>query len=311
MTPYEIMLSESQERMLLVAKRGRVEELQTIFSKWGLEAVKIGVVTRDGVLRVRDHGKVVAEIPAKSLANDAPVYRRPKKAPKKISGRNGRTPGIDGMRSESLAGSPSWSDPSRVETVLRCLLSSENLCSRRWVYQQYDHMVRTNTCVLPGSDAAVIRIKNTTRGIALSLDGNGRYAQIDPREAAKLAVAESCRNLVSVGARPLAATNCLNFGNPEKPEVMWAFSEVIDGIKEACEIFGTPITGGNVSFYNETFGKGIFPTPVIGMVGVIEDVAQLVPMGFQQRGDLIAMLGDVARSSTAPRASRAWSTCSS
>ncbi|MBZ5536715.1 MAG: phosphoribosylformylglycinamidine synthase subunit PurL, partial [Acidobacteriia bacterium] len=295
MTPYEIMLSESQERMLLVAKRGRVEELQGIFSKWGLEAVKIGVVTRNGLLRVRDHGKLVAEIPAKALANDAPVYRRPKKAPEKISGKKRRTPAVDEVRFQTLSGSMSWSDPSRLETVLRRLMSSENLCSRRWVYQQYDHMVRTNTCVLPGSDAAVIRIKNTTRGIALSLDGNGRYARIDPREGAKLAVAESCRNLVSVGARPLAATNCLNFGNPEKPEVMWAFSEVIDGIKEACEAFGTPITGGNVSFYNETFGSGIFPTPVIGMVGVVEDVAQLVPMGFQQSGDLIALLGDVTQ----------------
>ncbi len=297
MTPYEIMLSESQERMLLVAKRGRVEELQGIFSKWGLEAVKIGFVTRDGLLRVRDHGKTVAEIPAKALANEAPVYRRPMKAPQPIPGGKRDTPGGQERRIHPSLKSPAWTDPSQPEAVLRRLLTSENLCSRRWVYQQYDHMVRTNTCVLPGNDAAVIRIKNTPRGIALSLDGNGRYVQINPREGAKIAVAESCRNLVSVGARPLAATNCLNFGNPEKPEVMWAFSEVVDGIKEACEAFETPITGGNVSFYNETFGKGIFPTPVIGMVGLVDDVSRLVPTGFQQRGDLIVLMGDVARQS--------------
>lgn len=285
MTPYEIMLSESQERMLLVADRDRVGEIQGIFSKWGLDAVEIGQVTGDGLLRVRNHGEMVAEIPAKALAEEAPVYSRPIKAPEmNLEASHAATESIP---KRPLRGKM---DP---ESVLLDLLASENLSNRRWVFEQYDHMVRTNTCVLPGSDAAVLRIKGTPRAIALSLDGNGRYCAIHPREGAKLAVAESCRNLVCVGARPLAATNCLNFGNPEKPEVMWAFSEVVDGMKEACEVFGIPITGGNVSFYNETFGQGIYPTPVIGMVGLLDDVSQRTPMGFQQEGDMIALLGDL------------------
>lgn len=286
MTPYEIMLSESQERMLLVTDRDRVGEIQTIFSKWGLDAVAIGHVTGDGLLRVRHHGEVVAEIPAKALAEEAPVYHRPIKAPL----RNVETAESSKGRVAERGGRENV-DPA---SVLQDLLGSENLCSRRWVFEQYDHMVRTNTCVLPGSDAAVIRIKGTRWAIAMSLDGNGRYCAIHPREGAKLAVAESCRNLICVGARPLAATNCLNFGNPEKPEVMWAFSEVVDGMKEACEVLGTPITGGNVSFYNETFGRGIYPTPVIGMVGLIDDVSHVTPMGFQREGDMIALLGDVS-----------------
>lgn len=280
MTPYEIMLSESQERMLLVAERGRVKSLQQIFSKWGLDAVAIGRVTNDGFLRVRHHGAIIAEIPAKPLADDAPIYHRPLAAPEK--------------RAVEKKPLPILPKSFESATVLRRVLGGENLCSRRWVYEQYDHMVRTNTCMLPGGDAAVIRIKNTPRAIVMSLDGNGRYCQVNPREGAKLAVAEACRNLVCVGARPLAATNCMNFGNPEKPAVMWAFSEAIDGMKEACEAFATPITGGNVSFYNETFGKGIAPTPVIGMVGVLDDVSRLTPAGFQREGDMIALVGDVS-----------------
>ncbi len=286
MTSYEIMLSESQERMLLVAPPSQVTELQKIFSKWGLDAVEIGRVTGDGMLRVRHGGSVVAEIPAKPLANEAPVYERPMVSPFGEGKRDTRP--LAALPIKATARS------LNVREALEELLRSENLCSRRWVYQQYDHMVRTNTCMLPGADAAVLRIKGRTRGIALTLDGNGRYTWINPREGASLAVAESCRNLVCVGARPLAATNCLNFGNPEKPEVMWTFSEVIDGMKEACETLGTPITGGNVSFYNETYGKGIYPTPVIGMVGVIDDVQRIVPTGFQQAGDVIAMIGDVS-----------------
>lgn len=296
MTPYEIMLSESQERMLLVAEPTRLAELKKIFSKWELEAVEIGSVTSDGLLRVRHHGETVAEIPAKALADEAPIYHRPMKPPERKLDSQARTLEA-GDNTQGRTGTAEMPlrprEPFDAGTILLRLLASENLCSRRWVYQQYDHMVRTNTCVLPGSDAAVIRIKKTNRAIALSLDGNGRYCQVSPREGAKLAVAESCRNLVCVGARPLAATNCLNFGNPEKPEVMWTFSEVIDGLKEACEKLETPITGGNVSFYNETYGKGIFPTPVIGMVGVVDDLSGLVPMGFQQEGDLILWLGDI------------------
>jgi phosphoribosylformylglycinamidine synthase len=279
MTPYEIMLSESQERMLLVAERHHVQDLQRIFAKWGLDAVEIGRVTGDGILRIREHGRVVAEIPAKALADEAPLYNRPIKAPSALP--------------EPADKDLPHPGPLDARAVLKRLLCSENLCSRRWVYEQYDHMVRTNTCVLPGADAAVIRIKGTSQGIAMSLDGNGRYGCVDPREGAKLAVAESCRNLACVGARPLAATNCLNFGNPEKPEVMWSFSEVIDGMKEACEVFETPITGGNVSFYNETFGAGIYPTPVIGMVGIVEDVTRLVPTGFQYEGDRVVLIGDI------------------
>ncbi len=288
MNAYEIMLSESQERMLLVAERARLGELQKTFSKWGLDAVEIGSVTDDGMLRVRHHGEVVAEIPAQSLANDAPVYERPMAAPTVVSAPACR-------RSDSTASRVEWlPDSWDVAEILQRLLTSENLCSRRWVYQQYDYMVRTNTCVAPGSDAAVIRVKGTSRGIALSLDGNGRYTAVEPREGAKLAVAEACRNLACVGARPLAATNCLNFGNPEKPEVMWSFSEVIDGMKEACEVFGTPITGGNVSFYNESYGKGIYPTPVIGLVGVVDEISRLTPSAFQNLGDVIALMGDVS-----------------
>ncbi|MDD5542101.1 MAG: phosphoribosylformylglycinamidine synthase subunit PurL [Acidobacteriia bacterium] len=281
MSPYEIMLSESQERMLLVAERGRMPDIQGIFSKWGLDAVEIGRVTKDGILRVRDHGEVVAEIPAKALADEAPLYNRPMKARKPLALLEKSSPRLKNLESVQPG-----------DAFMR-LLSSENLCSRRWVYQQYDHMVRTNTCILPGADAAVIRIKNTNRAIAITLDGNGRYCYVNPREGARLAVAEACRNLVCVGAQPLAATNCLNFGNPEKPEIMWAFSEVIDGMKEACEAFHTPITGGNVSFYNETFGKGIYGTPVMGMVGVIDDLAHLTSPGFKREGDVIAALGDL------------------
>jgi phosphoribosylformylglycinamidine synthase len=280
MTPYEIMLSESQERMLMVAEHGRERELIEIFNKWELDAVVIGHVTDSKHLRVFNRGELVADIPNLALTDEAPIYHRPMQAVVV------EQPSADELRSAYEL------SPDAVAATLNQLISSHNLCSRHWVYRQYDHMVRTNTVVLPGSDAGVIRIKETRKAIAMTLDGNGRYCQLDARAGARLAVAEGCRNLVVSGARPLAATNCLNFASPERPEVMWAFSEAIDGIAEACQAFKTPITGGNVSFYNETEGRGIYPTPVIGMVGIIEDPKHIITCGFKQADELIVMLGE-------------------
>jgi phosphoribosylformylglycinamidine synthase len=279
MTPYEIMLSESQERMLVVAEKGREKEILDIFRKWGLDAVIIGEVTRDGKLRVRHQGEVVAEIPARPLADDCPVYTRPLAPPP--------------ARPEKLI---AFAAPETAAQNLRddllALLASPTLASKRWITEQYDYSVRTNTVLGPGqADAAVLRLKGTRRGLALTLDGNGRYCYLNPRRGAMLAVAEAARNLVSVGARPWAATNCLNFGNPEKPEIMWQFSEVVDGMAEACRVFGTPVTGGNVSFYNETRGKAIYPTPVIGMLGVLDDVERRVAAGFTAQHSAIVLLG--------------------
>jgi phosphoribosylformylglycinamidine synthase II len=294
MSAYEILLSESQERMLLVVRAGREREVKEIFAKWGLDAAEIGRVTEDGRLRVFHRGRLVADLPARLLTEEAPVYTRP-------------------MRKAETGDEVEWdrvhAEPAPLEDVLRQMLRSPNLASKHWVYRQYDHMVRTNTILLPGADAAVLRVKETRRAIALTLDGNGRYCYLNPRAGARLAVAEACRNLVVTGALPIACTNCLNFASPEHPEVMWAFSEVIDGMAEACTIFETPVTGGNVSFYNETEGRGVYPTPVIGMLGVIEGVnyfpthhgnAERRPSSrsplpitpwFKSEGDLIVLLG--------------------
>jgi len=278
MTPYEIMLSESQERMLLVAEKGREEEVFQVFRKWEIDAVTVGQVTADGLLRVKDHGVVVAEIPNAALTDEAPIYQRPLRKPTPVS--SAPSPKSRSLR---LACGP----------ALRKFLSSPNLASKEWVYQQYDHMVRTNTVQLPGGDAAVIRIKGTEKALAMSLDGNGRYCRRDPKRGAQIAVAECCRNLVCVGALPLAATNCLNFGNPQKPEIMWQFSEVIDGMAEACRVFETPVTGGNVSLYNETLGEGIYPTPVIGIVGLIEPITHVTGSWFTGDGQVVALLGQL------------------
>jgi phosphoribosylformylglycinamidine synthase II len=278
MTPYEIMLSESQERMLLVAEQGREEEVLRIFRKWEIDAVTIGKVTADGLLRVKDRGVVVAEIPNRALTEEAPVYYRPMQEPQ---GSVRLTP----LPSVSHAGELDF------DSLLLRFLASPNLASKEWVYRQYDHMVRTNTVQLPGADAAVIRVKGTNKAIAISLDGNGRYCRQDPHRGAQIAVAEACRNLVCSGAQPLAVTNCLNFGNPQKPEIMWQFSQVIDGMAEACKAFGTPVTGGNVSFYNETLGEGIYPTPVLGIVGLIEPVSQTTGSWFMKEGQAIVLLG--------------------
>jgi phosphoribosylformylglycinamidine synthase II len=274
MTAYEMLLSESQERMLIVAHSGREREVVDIFRKWDLDAVVIGRVRDTGRMQVVHNGEMVADIPVEALTDEAPRYERPMATPAEH-----REPQITQIESTDLT-----------SDLLR-LLSSGNIASKHWVYRQYDHMVRTNTAILPGADAAVVRIKETRRALAMSLDGNGPYCAANPREGAKLVVAESARNVVCVGARPIAITNCLNFASPERPEVMWSFSEVIDGMAEACRAFETPVVSGNVSFYNETEGRGILPTPVIGMVGLIEDVKRAVLPGFKKEGDVIALLG--------------------
>jgi phosphoribosylformylglycinamidine synthase subunit PurL len=277
MTPYEIMLSESQERMLLVAEKGRQQEVFGVFRKWGLEAAEIGSVTGDGQLRVKQHGRIVAEIPNRELADEAPLYDRPHTEPLR------RAP------MEPPDPSPHSPVPSP-QAALPALLSSADLSSKRWIWEQYDYQVRTNTLAGPGSDAAIIRVKETGTSIAMSLDGNGRYSYLSPREGARLAVAECCRNLSTVGAQPVAATNCLNFGNPERPEIMAQLVEAIEGMGEACRFFETPITGGNVSLYNETLGEGIYPTPVIGVVGLLQ-TAPPVGIGFRNAGRNIILLG--------------------
>ena len=281
MSPYEIMLSESQERMLLVAEAGREEEVLRVFRKWELDAVVIGRVTAGGLLRVLDHGRVAAEIPAHPLAEEGPVYSRPLAAPAKLA------------RAEKLvAFAP---EATNLTANFTKLLAAPAIASKRWIVQQYDHMVRTNTVVAPGAgDAALVRVKEIGRGLALAVDGNGRWCQLDPRLGAMHAVAEAARNVASVGARPIAATNCLNFGNPEKPEIMWQFSQVIDGIGEACRALGTPITGGNVSFYNETLGRGIYPTPTVGVLGILDDDSRALGMGFRAAGDAILLLDGLA-----------------
>ncbi len=277
MTAYEMMLSESQERMLIVADAGREREVVDIFKKWELDAVVIGRVTEDGRLRVKKGGTVVADIPNTALTDEAPVYHRPIEKPDDSS------LNVEVAQAES-------SIEELDETFMR-IITQPTIASKEWVYRQYDHMVRTNTVVFPGSDAAVIRIKEKRRSLAMTLDSNARYCRMDPRAGARLVIAEACRNLTVSGARPLALTNCLNFASPERPEVMWQFSEVVDGMSEACNAFQTPVTGGNVSFYNETDGRGIYPTPVIGMVGLIEDSRHVTTQWFKHEDRAIILLG--------------------
>ena len=282
MTPYEIMLSESQERMLLVAERGREREVFDVFHKWGLDAVEVGKVTEDGKLRVLDHGRLAAEIPAHAIAEEGPRYERPMAAPPRPAS-DSQTGAV-----EVFKFAPGKTD---LTENFRRLLQSPAIASKYWITEQYDSMVRTNTRFGPGAaDAAVLRLKETDRGLALSTDGNGRWCFLSPRVGAMHAVAEAARNVACTGARPVAATNCLNFGNPEKPEVMWQFSEAVDGVAEACRDLEIPITGGNVSFYNETLGKPIYPTPILGVLGVLEDADFAVGSGFDKEGDAIVLL---------------------
>jgi len=278
MTPYEIMLSESQERMLLVVKKGREAEVERIFEKWDLHAAHIGEVTNDGLMRVKDHEKVVAEIPNSALVDAAPVYDRPTKRPEYLDD-------VQQLDLLSLT-------PVPAKDALLGLLASPTIASKRWVYRQYDHMVRTNTIVLAGMGAGVVRVKGTSRALAMSVDGNGRYCYLDPRRGAMLAVAEASRNVACAGATPIGATNCLNFGNPQRPEIMWQLVEAIEGIGEACRALNVPITGGNVSLYNETNGEAIYPTPILGVVGVIDDASKVVARAFRQDGDDVVLLGE-------------------
>ena len=282
MTPYEIMLSESQERMLLVAERGREREVFDVFHKWGLDAVEIGKVTEDGILRVLNHGAVAAEIPAHAIAEEGPRYERPiaKAAAPSLSEAAAQT-----ARFKFAA------TGTDLSANFRKLLASPTIASKKWVTGQYDSMVRTNTRFGPGAgDAAVLRLKESKRALALATDGNGRWGFLAPRLGAMHAVVEAARNVACSGALPIAATNCLNFGNPEKPEVMWQFTEAIDGIAEACRALETPITGGNVSFYNETLGKPIYPTPILGVLGLMENADDALGSAFRKEGDAILLL---------------------
>jgi phosphoribosylformylglycinamidine synthase subunit PurL len=278
MSAYEIMLSESQERMLLVAAHGREQEVLSVFEKWGLDAVVVGRVINEDTMRVLQHGRVVAEIPNPALTDEAPVYARPMER---------WEPPVPRDMPEHIR----LGEAEDLTPQLHQLLASPNVCSKRWVHEQYDSMVQVNTVEGPGGgDAGVIRVKGTKRALAMALDGNGRWCYLDPKLGAMHAVAESARNVACSGATPVAATNCLNFGNPEKPEVMWQFAQVIDGITRACEELEVPITGGNVSFYNETLGEAIYPTPVLGVVGILEDVDRAAWPHFREPGRSLLLL---------------------
>jgi phosphoribosylformylglycinamidine synthase len=279
MTPYEVLLSESQERMLLVANPGREGEVLDICKKWDVAAAVIGRVTGDGFLRVREKGAVVAEVPARALTEDAPRYERPAAAPAYQ----------DHLQSLPFELIP---EPQDCNAVLEALLASPTIAHKGWVFEQYDHMVQTNTVLRPGSDAAVLRIKGTEKALAVTADCNSLYCVLNPYVGAGIAVAEAARNLVCAGARPLALTDCLNFGNPERPDIMWQFILAVEGIADACTALKIPVVSGNVSFYNETRGLSIYPTPIIGMVGLIENADRAVSQGFKAEGDAIVLLGE-------------------
>ncbi|MBM3772858.1 MAG: phosphoribosylformylglycinamidine synthase subunit PurL [Acidimicrobiia bacterium] len=284
MTPYEIMLSESQERMLLVVKKGCEAEVERIFEKWDLHAVRIGEVTADGMLRVKERGAVVAEIPNRALTDEAPVYRRPTERPASLE--TAQTLDLEAL---PIASAP---DVATTNRVLLLILGSPSIASKRWIYRQYDHMVQTNTVVLPGMGAGVLRVKGTDAALAMSVDCNSRYCYLDPRLGAMHALAEAARNVACAGARPLGATNCLNFGNPEKPAIMWQFAQAVEGLGSACRALSIPITGGNVSLYNETDGKAIFPTPVVGVVGLLPHADRALGRRFVGPDDAIVLLGE-------------------
>jgi len=282
MIPYEVMLSESQERMLLVVKKEKKKLIRKIFDKRDLHAVSIGRVTSDGFFRVLDKGRIVAEIPAKSLVEEAPVYIREEKEPaylKKIKDFN-------------ISAIP---EPKDYNDILKRLLASPSISSKQWVYEQYNPMVRTDTILQPGANCALIQIKGTKKAIALTTGGNGSYCYLNPYEGGKIAVAEAARNVVCAGARPLAITNCLNFGNPTKPAVFWQFKKCVEGMAEACRILETPVTGGNVSFYNENPTGAIDPTPMVGMLGLLEDIDLRCRPNFKEEGDIIVLLGECSQ----------------
>ncbi|MGH9387593.1 MAG: phosphoribosylformylglycinamidine synthase subunit PurL [Vicinamibacterales bacterium] len=279
MTPYEIMLSESQERMLLVVEKGREREVEAVFEKWDLHAVCIGEVTEGYRLRVYERGSLVADVPNRGLTDEAPVYQRPMREP-------GWQKDVQSLSVHELGSA------SGAQTTFDRLITFPTIASKRWAYRQYDHSVGTNTIAQPGTSAAVVRVKGTSRGLAVSVDGNGRFCYLDPYRGAMLAVAEAARNVACAGGQPIGATNNLNFGNPERPEIMWQFGEAVRGIGDACRALGIPVTGGNVSLYNETEGRAIFPTPVLGIVGLLEDSSKVSTRIFKQSGALVVLLGD-------------------
>jgi phosphoribosylformylglycinamidine synthase II len=278
MTPYEILLSESQERMVLVVRAGREDAVRELFARWDLEAVVVGRLTDDGIFHARWRGEEVCALPVAALTDAAPVYRRPAEEPARL----------EELQRFDPADVP---EPSDYGEALLTLLESPNLCSREWVYRQYDQLVGGQTVVRPGGDAAVVRVEGTPAGLALSVDCNSRYCLLDPYLGALLAVVETARNLVAVGARPLAVSDCLNYGNPERPEVMWEFQQGIQGIRDACLALGTPVVSGNVSFYNETEGRNIPPTPMIAMVGLLDNVEAHVTPWWKAEGDVVVLLG--------------------
>jgi len=280
LTPYEIMLSESQERMLMVVEQEKIEAIKEIFDRWGLESSAIGHVTDDGLLQVYNHGNKVAELKAEFLTEKAPEYDLPAQEP----------PYYQELKSQDLHSLP---QPHDLEQSFLKLLSSPNIASKNWIFRQYDYMVRTCTVQGPGGDAAVIRVRGTNKGLAFSSDGNGRYVYLDPYKGGMMAVMEAARNVSVSGAKPLAITNCLNFGNPKRPQIYWQFKQAVEGMAAACRALGTPVTGGNVSFYNETSGEAIFPTPVVGMLGLLDDVSRQVKKGWSRDGDLVYLVGDL------------------
>ncbi|MGE8036486.1 phosphoribosylformylglycinamidine synthase subunit PurL [Lysinibacillus sp. NPDC093692] len=278
MTAYEMMLSESQERMLLVVKKGREDEIKAIFDKYDLDAVAIGRVTDDKMLRLLHNGEVVAEVPADALAEDAPVYHKPSAEPAYYAE-------FQAMENTE----PAVTD---YKETLNALLKAPTVASKEWVYDQYDYQVRTSTVVAPGSDAAVIRVRGTNKGLAMTTDCNSRYIFLDPEVGGAIAVAEAARNIVATGGTPLAITDCLNFGNPEKPEIFWQIEKSADGISAACTALNSPVIGGNVSLYNERSGEAVYPTPTIGMVGLIEDLAHVTTQEVKAAGDVVFVVGD-------------------
>jgi phosphoribosylformylglycinamidine synthase len=286
MTPYEIMLSESQERMLIIAKRGKENLVREIFEKWDVPCAEIGLVTDDGMMRVRNDGAIAAEIPAKPLAQDAPLYSR--EARKPVATRLWRV-------GEGRPAGPWLQDLKEINNheALRQLLCDPTIAAKNWVYRQYDHTVRTGTIVKPGSDAAVFFVRYANKILAATTDCNSLYCALDPREGGKIAVAEAARNLTCSGARPLAVTDCLNFGNPYKPENFWQLREAVEGVAEACRAFGTPVTGGNVSLYNESPASVVDPTPTIAMVGLIDDEKHITTQWFKEAGDVIILVGKI------------------
>src|SRR5919109_1547862 len=280
MTPYEILLSESQERMLIIARRGKENLIREIFAKWDVPCAEIGRVTNDGIMRVRNDGTIVAKISAKALAEEAPLYSREAKKPAAVAG----------------TGDLGYGELRRIDNheALRQLLRDPTIASKNWVYRQYDHTVRTGTVVKPGSDAAVFLVRYANKILAATTDCNSLYCALDPREGGKIAVAEAARNLTCSGARPLAVTDCLNFGNPYKPENFWQLREAVEGAAQACQAFGTPVTGGNVSLYNESPAGVVDPSPTIGMVGLIEKEEHITTQWFKNAGDVILLVGAVA-----------------